>query len=119
MWRHTQHTPSQEALTDDPTLPSKKISWLQRHERQCGGVTVMLPIVVGVPTVLTDHLDRSPERRPLQGALGFIHSVHLHIDDEKASKASKNEAVYVLQHLPTCVYVQFPGAKWTIPGCDA
>ena len=89
MWCHAKDTPSPEALKDDPTLPSKKISWLQRHERQCGGLTGMLPIVLGMQVALTDHLDRSPEKRLLKGAVGFIHSVHLHLDDVKASTQAR------------------------------
>ena len=44
-----------------------------------------------------------------------MYSVDLHPED---ANASRKQAVFVLQHLPLCIYVQKPGAQWTIGSCD-
>ena len=103
-----------DALREDPTLVAKKKEWLQRHDRQCGDLQGMLPLVEGMPMVLVNHLDRTPGKRMLKGTKVILHSIQLHEEDERASKG---QAVYILHHLPVCVYVQKPGAEWTVGDC--
>ena len=67
-------TPSAEALRERPDLPSQKLSWLQRHDRESGDLYGVATLVRGMPVSLTDHLDRSPEKQLLRGRVGYIHS---------------------------------------------
>ena len=75
-------TPSQDALRERPGLRADKIKWLQRHDRECGDVYGMLPLIHGMPVATTDHIDRSPEKAILRGRVGFIHSWVLHKDEQ-------------------------------------
>lgn len=45
------------ALRDEPTLPEKKLEWLQRHDKESGNVYGLLPLIKGLPVALTDHVD--------------------------------------------------------------
>ena len=58
-------------LLDDPNLQRKKLSWLSRHDKDCGGLYGMLPLVKGMPVALTSHVDRSTKAllRRIQGTL--------------------------------------------------
>ena len=73
----------------------------------------MLPLAIGMPIALADHVERSHERQLLRGTEGIVHSIALHPDDELARKGKE---VYVLQQLPVCVFVVIAGAEWRVPG---
>lgn len=66
----------------------------------------MLPLVEGMPLILVEHVNRSPLLRLLKGIKAILHSVERNPTD---AQASRGQAVYVLQHLPLCMYVQRPG----------
>ena len=100
-----------DALREDPTLPWKKKDWLSRHDRQCGDLLGMLPLVSGMKMLLTDHVDRDERYLMLKGTEVEIEYIQMHPEDEKAARG---QTVYIMQHLPLCVYVRKIGALWTI-----
>ena len=58
--------PSHDALRIRPDLPAQKISWLNRHDRESGDLYGVLPLMKGMPDPLTEHIDRSDEKRLLR-----------------------------------------------------
>jgi len=46
-------------LLDDKHLRFKKVSWLSKHDKQCGGPFGTLPLIRGMPVFLTNHIGRS------------------------------------------------------------
>ena len=74
----------------------------------------MLPLAVGLPVVLVDHLDRNPEKQLLRGKEGHIHSWVNH-PEEKSTNDANSEAK-ILSHVPLCVFVDFHTEAWEIPG---
>ncbi|MCS5585228.1 MAG: hypothetical protein NZ777_17185, partial [Pseudomonadales bacterium] len=114
LWCPAKDQATTDALREDASLAYKKKEWLQRHDRQCGDLQSMLPLVQGMPMILGNHLDRSPDRRMLKGTRVLLHSVQLREEDERAAKG---KAVHILQHLPICVYVQKENADWTVGAC--
>ena len=114
IWCPAQDSVTLNALREDPSLPFKKKDWLSRHDRQCGDLLGMVPLVVSQKLLLTDHIDRDEEYQMLKGTEVELHSLQLHPEDERASRGM---SVYVLQHLPVCVYVKKAGALWTIGDC--
>ena len=93
---------------------SKKLQWLQCHDRQSGDLYGMLPICFGMPVFLTDHLDRSRDKNLLRGTKGTVDSWVLHADDE-SDTAQSDVPERVLAKLPIVVFVRFSGAKWRLP----
>ena len=75
-------TPSQDALRERPGLAADKVKWLQRHDRECGDLYGMLPLIHNMPVALTDHIDRSPDKQLLRGRIGHVHSWVLHKDED-------------------------------------
>ena len=73
-WAQAKDKPTNAALEANPALATKKLSWLNRHDRECGNLTGMLPLVKDLPVALTDHVDRSPDKHLLRGKPGKIHS---------------------------------------------
>ena len=67
-------TPSTEALRLRQDLPSQKISWLNRHDRESGDLYGMLPLMIGMPVAVAVHINRSYDKRILKGRVGYIHS---------------------------------------------
>jgi hypothetical protein len=65
--------PTQDALRERPDLPSQKLAWLQRHDRESGNLYGVIPLIHGMPVALTEHIDRSPDKQLLRGKIGFIH----------------------------------------------
>ena len=67
-----QDKPSSETLKKRPSSAGEKLEWLQRHDRACGDLYGMLPLIHGAPYALTDHLDRNPEKQLLRGKLAIF-----------------------------------------------
>ena len=88
------------------------MSWLQRHDRECGNLYGVLPLIHGMPVALTEHIDRNPEKQLLRGSIGFVHSWVVHVED----KSTFQHGARVLEKLPITVFVRFPTATWILPG---
>ena len=71
MYSVAKDKPSQDALRERPGLIADKIKWLQRHDRECGDLYGMLPLIHGMPVATTDHIDRSPEKSHIAMASWF------------------------------------------------
>ena len=112
-----------DALIRHPTLQDEKISWLQRHDKECGGLYGLLPLVRGMRVACTTHLDRS-EKALLRGRSGTLVGWKLDPRDDRPAAACKGD--YQLQFPPIAVFVQFyekklkkkkrVPAKWTLDG---
>ena len=73
----------------------------------------MLPLAVGLPVMLVDHLDRNPEKQLLRGKEGHVHSWIEHSDETTTSGDGEKR---ILSHVPLCVFVDFHTIAWTLPG---
>lgn len=62
----------------------------------------MLPLAIGMPVVLTEHIDRAEDKLLLRGKPGVVHS-WLWPDG---------------QTRPSIVYVKFEGAEWQLEGLE-
>ena len=71
-------------LTEKCNLQEEKETWLTRHDRDCGDLYGALPLARGLPVMLTEHYDRSPEKQLLKGRRGHVKSIVL--DDREDSK---------------------------------
>ena len=111
LWCPAKDKVSLDALRDDPSLPSRKLEWLQRHDRQSGDLMGMLPLVLGLRVMLTDHIDRA--KHLFRGRTGTIASWQLHDNDAKKQTAGPT---YILQSIPQIVFVIFDNADWTLDG---
>jgi len=96
-------TPSTEALRVRPDLPAQKVSWLNRHDRESGDLYGMLPLMIGMPVAVTEHINRSYDKRILKGRVGYIHSWVLAPDE----KSEYEDGVRILHKLPQVVFVKF------------
>ena len=109
------------ALRKRPDLAQKdyKTAWLQRHDRACGNLYGMLPLAIGMPVALTDHVDRS-EKALLRGRIGTVVGW---LEDERED-AFEEHGRRVLQYMPKVVYVQFfkengNPEEWELDGVGA
>ena len=74
MYCPAKDKPSHEALRIRPDLPAQTIAWLKRHDRESEDLYGMLPLMKGKPVAMTEHIDRSEDKRLLRGRLGWVHS---------------------------------------------
>ena len=88
--------PSSETLKKRPGSAGEKLAWLQRHDRESGDLYGMLPLILGAPYALTDHLDRNPEKQLLRGKIGYLH--HWILDTRETSEMEGG--VRVLERMP-------------------
>ena len=102
----------QNIIQERPDLVLQKAAWLSRHDRECGDLYGMFPLIEGLPVALTDHVDRNPAKQLLRGKLGVIHSWKC-----SATEGSVwEDDVRILHELPEVVYVKFPGCTWQMDG---
>ena len=66
-WCFAKDTFPTATLAADPNLPARKLEFLQRHDRECADLPGLVPLVVGLPVTLSEHVDR--EKGLLRGAL--------------------------------------------------
>ena len=74
MYCTAKDSPSHEALRIRPDLPAQKIAWLSRHDRESGDLYGILPLIKGMPVTMSDHIDRSEDKRLLRGRVGWVDS---------------------------------------------
>ena len=74
MYCIAKDTPSSDALRERPDLPARKLEFLSRHDRESGDLYGILPLIQGMPVAMTDHIDRSIDKRILRGRVGYVHS---------------------------------------------
>ena len=72
-WCMAEDRPNNKVITEKPNLQEEKQIWLARHARDCGSLYGTLPLVIGMPVVLTDHYDRNPKVKLLRGRIGYVH----------------------------------------------
>ena len=101
---------SAAVLQEKPDLKDAKVQWLQRHDKECGGLCGMLPLCVGLPVRATEHLDRG--RGILKGCKGTIVGW--------SSVEASGSPLVLWNKLPEVVYVKFvTTTAWEIDGLPA
>ena len=113
LWAVAQDTPlfHTDPDTDQHELRARKENWLQRHDQSTGGVMGLLPLLPNMPVRITQTL---PELKPFglfKNTRGRMFNWTLHADDVAAIQQCTTQDL-VLQHLPTCIFVEIPGATW-------
>ena len=99
---------SARVLQEKPDLTAEKLQWLQRHDKECGGLYGLLPLCVGMPVRATEHLDR--RRCILKGCRGTIVGW-------SACAGEPENNVVLWNKLPEVVYVRFDTTeRWQIEG---
>ena len=111
--------PTPDALRERPDLPAQKMQWLKRHDRECGNLYGVVPLIRGMPVALTEHLDRSTDKQLLRGKVGYVHSWVLHAEETSVFEGG----VRVLKKLPVVVFVKFYDSEgddvaWTLKGLN-
>ena len=89
---------SSAVLNEKPHLEAEKLQWLQRHDKECGGLYGLLPLCVGMPVRAADHLDRA--RGILRGCKGTVLGW-------SACDGDVLHGVTLWNKLPTVIYVKF------------
>ena len=79
-----------------------QLRWLQYHDKDTNNLLGTLPLAIGMPVALTEHIDRSEEKQLLRGKVGVVHSW---VWPEGQAR-------------PSIVYVKFEGAAWQLDGVD-
>ena len=105
---------SSVALREKPDLGKEKLTWLQRHDQDCGSLYGVLPLCIGMPVAATDHLDRS--RGILRGCAGEIVGW---VWPAGGVDAAKQEGMQIWNELPACVLVRFQTkTTWRVDGLN-
>ena len=86
-------------------LKAKRLRWLQRHDQHTAHMPSKYALAVGMPVVLTNHVDR--DRQLFKNTKGFIHSWVL--DQNYPQEREEFDGEFLLNRLPAVVYIRFPG----------
>ena len=85
-WVRARDKPSQRVLQGRLQLKRDKRRWLTWHDKDCGSLYGMLPLVKDMPVMLQDHVSRNPEYLLLRGKRGYIHSWVEHDEEHGVEK---------------------------------
>lgn len=110
-WIKANDQPCQSILAEHANITEQKLKWLQRHDRDCGNLYGMFPLIQGMPVALTDHVDRKKGRLLLRGRLGKIHSWILSTGEQSIFR----DGVRILDQMPRAIIVKFSDSKWRLP----
>ena len=109
-----QKTGYQARLCAKSQIWKEKLTWLQRHDQDCGSLYGVLPLCIGMPVAAADHLDRS--RGILRGCAGEIVGWVWPAD---AVGGASQEAKQTWNELPACILVRFKTkTTWRVQGID-
>ena len=111
MWAQAKNVPTADVFKATPCDAGSKLEWLKRHDKESGNLYGMLPLIHGMPVVLTDHLDRNPGKNLLRGSRGRIQHWVMHAEESSTYHDSNRN----LQQLPVSDFVKFDDASWTLP----
>ena len=113
-WSFAQDTPRHAEFQTRPYLQLNKEKWIPYHDKHCEKVYAIIQLALGLPVMLVDHLDRSPDKQLLRGKEGHVHGWE-HDPDEKKSKwcQFRHQA---FKPCPLCVFIDFHTEAWSIPG---
>ena len=89
-------------------LQDKLFSWLRRHDQDTCHLPSILPLAKEMPIRLTESLDR--EKQLYRGRRGFIYGWTLARNCIPVDVGGE----FLLDRLPTVIYLIFPEAKWQI-----
>ena len=100
-----------------PDIPTQKLEWLSRHDRENGDLCGALRLMKGMPVAMTVHIHRSIDKHILKGRAGHVHSWVLAKDESITFCNGKR----MLIRVPRIVVVKFfteDGREldWTLPG---
>eukprot|EP00438_Fugacium_kawagutii_P008899 Skav215707 [mRNA] locus=scaffold2573:242958:252224:+ [translate_table: standard] len=105
---------SSMALREKPDLGKEKLTWLQRHDQECGSLYGVLPLCLGMPVAAADHLDRN--RGILRGCPGEVVGWAWAPD---AIEGASQETTQIWNELPACILVRFKTKNiWRVEGID-
>ena len=111
-WVQAQDKPCQRVLQGRVKIKEDKQRWLTWHDKDCGDLYGMLPLVKGMPVRIQDHLNINAPYRLLQGKIGKIHSWVM----AEGEKSQYVKGVRKLHAVPKVVFVKFDDAEWQLPG---
>ena len=131
-WSAAQDKAGAETLQTQVCDKATKIRWLQYHDMETEGLCGMLPLAIGMPVALTQHVDRS-QKSLLKGRTGYVHSWFWKENEQQprvvrlgphATSPRPRKALFGPLHdltsppqLPHAErYVKFEGAQWTLDG---
>ncbi|CAE7251314.1 pfh1 [Symbiodinium natans] len=98
-WSVARDKAGTEVMQTQACEKTAKIRWLRYHDMDTEGLLGMLPLAIGLPVQLTQHIDRS-DKYLLKGRLGYVHSWEWPENQQQ----------------PRVVYVKFYDADWTLDG---
>ena len=98
-WSVATDKASSTVLQSEVCSKQTKIRWLRYHDRDTGDLPGMLPIGLGMPVALTDHIDRG-SKLLLRGRIGFVVAV-----DWSAGHRQ-----------PSVVFLKFDNVDWQLDG---
>ena len=92
-------------------LNERRQQWSRYHEMKTGGIMGLQPLVYDMPLRITQTDHERKDKGFFKNNRCRLFGWELHHLDEKQYSINTNQEM-VLQYLPVCLYVKFPGATW-------
>ena len=89
-----------EVLNGKENITEEKVKWLTWQDKACGDLVGLLPLAIGLPVALTDHLDRNPEKNLLRGRIGYIDSWVLAVSEDTCFEEGRRIRVSMAARIP-------------------
>ena len=113
LWLLAEDRPKSKTITllDDRSYNAQRQQWLTYHDQKTGGIMGLQPLVRNMPLRITQTDYKRKDKRLFKNSRCRLFGWELHpVDQQRFDNNTTLE--FVLQHMPVCLYVQFPGATW-------
>ena len=111
-WSKAVGMPMRPSHPERPYLKGDKVRRLYYRDKNCGKMHGALPLAIGMPMMLVDQADRSPEKQLLRGRVGRV--VEIVVD--AVGDACCDNAERQLHGAPVVAVLDFSTAEWHVEG---
>ena len=98
-------------MLHDRSLHEQRRHWVTYHDMKTGGIMGLQPLTKDMPLRITQTDHNRTYTRMFKNSRCILHGWELHpVDQQRFEHNTMLELV--LQHMPICLYLRFPGATW-------
>ena len=113
MWLVAEDRPLSKniGLLQDSSIDEQRRNWVTYHDMKTGGIMGLQPLVREMPLRITQTDHKRKDKRMYKNSRCVLFGWELHPVDQQRFE-NNTTLQLVLQHMPVCLYVRFPGATW-------
>ena len=112
LWLFAEDRPIKKIeMLQDTDISQRRRDWVRYHDQKTGGIMGLLPLVYDMPLRITETDHKRKHLGMFKNSRCRLFGWTLHPADQ-ARYEECTSAQLVLQYMPQCLYLRWPGATW-------